>query len=133
MFYYLYHIKMKLNMILGLYSHAFCISLVAQMVKCLQCGRPKFDPWVGKIPWRRKWQSTLGLVPGKSHGQRSLVGYSPWGRKESYTTEGNSFHSFIKVVITFLPRSKRLLISWLQSPSSVILKPPKNKVSHCFH
>ena len=46
-----------------------------------------FDPWVGKIPWRRKWQSTPGLWPGKSHGQRSLVGYSPWGRKESDTTE----------------------------------------------
>ena len=50
---------------------------------CLQCGSPGFDPWVGKIPWRRKWQSTPVLLPGKSHGQRSLVGYSPWGRKES--------------------------------------------------
>ena len=46
---------------------------------CLQCGRPGFDPWVGKIHWRRKWQSTPVLLPGKSHGQRSLVGYSPWG------------------------------------------------------
>ena len=55
---------------------------------CLQCGRPGFDPWVGKIPWRRKWQSTPVLLPGKSHGQRSLVGYSPWGRKESDMTEG---------------------------------------------
>ena len=54
---------------------------------CLQCGRPGFDPWVGKIPWRRKWQSTPVLLPGKSHRQRSLVGYSPWGRKESDTTE----------------------------------------------
>ena len=44
---------------------------------CLQCGRAGFDPWVGKIPWRRKWQSTPGLLPGKSHGQRSLVVYSP--------------------------------------------------------
>ena len=35
------------------------------------------------IPWRRKWQSTPALLPGKSHGQRSLIGYSPWGRKES--------------------------------------------------
>ena len=49
---------------------------------CLQCGRPRFDPWVGKIPWRMKWQSTPVLLPGKSHWQRSLVGYSPWGRKE---------------------------------------------------
>ena len=48
---------------------------------CLQCGRPGFDSWIGKIPWRRKWQSTPALLPGKSHGQRSLVGYSPWGCK----------------------------------------------------
>jgi len=54
---------------------------------CLQCGRPGFDPWVGKIPWRRKWQPTPALLPGKSHGQRSLIGYSPWGRKESDMTE----------------------------------------------
>ena len=61
----------------------FRTSLVAQMVKCLQCRRPGFSPWVGKIPWRRKLQSTPVLLPRKSHGQRSLVGYSPWGRKES--------------------------------------------------
>ena len=54
---------------------------------CLQCGRPGFHPWVGKISWRRKWQSTPVLLPGKSHGQRSLVGYSPWGRKELDMTE----------------------------------------------
>ena len=38
---------------------------------------------VGKIPWRRAWQHTLVLLPGNSHGHRSVVGYSPWGRKES--------------------------------------------------
>ena len=54
-------------------------SLVAQMVKRLPTGRPRFDPWVRKIPWRRKWQPTLVFLPGKSHGQRSLVGYSPGG------------------------------------------------------
>ena len=54
---------------------------------CLVCGRPGFYPWVGKIPWRRKWQSTPVLLPGESHGGRSLVGYSPWGREESDTTE----------------------------------------------
>ena len=42
---------------------------------------PGFDSWVGKIPWRRKWQSTPVSLPGKSHGQRSLAGYSPWGGK----------------------------------------------------
>ena len=49
--------------------------------------RPRFDSWVGKIPWRKKWQPTPVLLPGKSHGQRSLVGYSSWGHKESDTTE----------------------------------------------
>ena len=43
--------------------------------------------WVGKIPWRRKWQPTPVFLPGKSRAQRSLVGYSPRGRKESDTTE----------------------------------------------
>ena len=41
--------------------------------------RPGLDPWVGKIPWRRKWQPTPVFLPGESHGQRSLAGRSPWG------------------------------------------------------
>ena len=45
-----------------------------------------FDLWVGKIPWRGKWQPTPVFLPGKSHGQRGLVGYSPWGYKVSGTT-----------------------------------------------
>ena len=44
-------------------------------------------PWVGMIPWRRKWQPTPAFQPGKSHGQRSLAGYSPWGHKELDTNE----------------------------------------------
>ena len=55
-------------------------------------GDPGSIPWVGKIPWRRKWQSTPVLLPGISHGQSSLVGYCPWGRKESDTTEQLHFH-----------------------------------------
>ena len=47
----------------------------------------QFDPWVGKIPWRRAWQPTPVFLPGESHGQRSLVSYSPCGCKESDTTE----------------------------------------------
>ena len=57
------------------------------IVKCLECGRSGFDPWVRKIPWRRKWQPTPVLLPGKSSGQRSLKGCSSWGRKESDSTE----------------------------------------------
>ena len=49
----------------------------------LQCKRPGFDPWVGKMPWRRAWQPTPVFLPGGFDGQRSLEGYSPWGPKES--------------------------------------------------
>ena len=65
-----------------------------QTVKCLPAKRerPRFDPWVRKIPWRKKWQPSPVLLPGKFHGWRSLVGYSPWGRKESDTTERLHFH-----------------------------------------
>ena len=52
-----------------------------------QCRRCSFDPWVRMIPWRREWQPTPVCLPGESHGQRSLVGDSTWGRKEWITTE----------------------------------------------
>ena len=50
-----------------------------------QYRRPRFNPWVGKIPWRGKWQPAPVFLPGKSHGQRGLAGYSPRGCKESDT------------------------------------------------
>ena len=50
-------------------------------------GRPGFDPWVGKIPLRGAWQPTPVFLLENPHEQRSLVGYSPWGRKESDMTE----------------------------------------------
>ena len=53
----------------------------------------RFDPWVGEILWRREWQPTPVFLPGESHGRRSLVGYSSWGRRESDTTERPSTHS----------------------------------------
>ena len=55
--------------------------------QCRRHKRCRFNPWVGKIPWKRKWQPTPVFLPGKSHVQRSLVGYSPPGHKESDTTE----------------------------------------------
>ena len=58
---------------------------------CLQHGRPRFDPWVRKIPWRREWLSTPVFLPGESHGQRGLAGNSPWGHIESDTTEQQHF------------------------------------------
>ena len=52
-----------------------------------QCRRLGFNPWVRKIPWRREWQPILVFLPGESRGRRSLVGYTPWGSRESDTTE----------------------------------------------
>ena len=49
-------------------------------------------PWVRKFPWRRKWQPTPLFLPGKSHGRRSPVDYSPWGSKELNTTERLHFN-----------------------------------------
>ena len=49
--------------------------------------RPKFDPWFRNITWRRKRQPTPVFLAGEFHGQRSLAGYSPWGRKELDTGE----------------------------------------------
>ena len=54
---------------------------------CRQCGRPGFNSWVGKIPWSWKWQPTPAFLPGKTHGQRSLTGFSSWSCKESDVTE----------------------------------------------
>ena len=61
-----------------------CSVVVWQCKRHKRCG---FDPWVRKMPWNRKWQLTSVFLPGKSHGQKSLAGYSPWGHKESDMTE----------------------------------------------
>ena len=55
--------------------------------QCRRHRRCGFDPWVRKIPWRRAWQPTPVLLPGKPHRQRSLAGCSPWGSKESDMTD----------------------------------------------
>jgi len=55
--------------------------------RCRRHKRCWLDPWVRKIPWRRAWQPTPVFLPGESHGEKSLVGYSPWGCKESDMTE----------------------------------------------
>ena len=58
--------------------------------QCRRCKRYWFNPWVGKILWRRKWPPTPVSLPGESYGQRSLAGYSPWGHKELNRTKENS-------------------------------------------
>ena len=63
--------------------------------------RPRFDAWVGKIPWRREWQPTPVLLPGEFHGQRSLAGFSPWGRRALDLTEQltlSLFFTFMEIM-----------------------------------
>ena len=70
-------------------------------------------PRVGKIPWRRKWQPTPLLLPGKFHGQRSLGGYSPWDCKESHTTEQLHFFSWAGSVVKNPSTNKETLVQSL--------------------
>ena len=62
--------------------------------------RLEFNPWVRKIPWRRKWQPTPVFLPGECHGQRSLAGYSPWGHKSWTRLSANIPHSHIQTPVT---------------------------------
>ena len=64
---------------------------------CLQCGRPGFNRWVGKIPWRRKWQSTPVLLPGKSHGQRT-GGLQSTGLQSQTRLERLNTHNVYKTI-----------------------------------
>ena len=64
--------------------------------------RFRFDPWVGKIPWRWESQPSPVFLPGESHRQRSLVGYSPWDHKELDTTERLTHtHMFVPYSMLF--------------------------------
>ena len=82
-------------------SRLYKTPLVAQMVKRLPTmwERPGFNSWVRKILWRRKWHHTPVLLPGKSHGRRSMIGYSPRGHKESDTTEWLHFTSLYRLQV----------------------------------
>ena len=87
-----------------------------------QCSRHKrrgFHPWVGKIPWRRAWPPTPLFLPGECYGQRSLVGYTPWGRKGLDTTERVCTHTHPmtwlhqKAFFHIVSRWMQYLQSWL--------------------
>ena len=98
------------------------------MVKHLPAMREtRFDPWVRKIPWRRKWQPTPVLFPGKFHGWRSLVGYSPWGCRvrHDWVTSLSFLFSFDHEVTyrsKFKPFSL-LVLGWRTKSKSISLRP----------
>ena len=72
----------------------------ASTCQCRRLKRFEFDTWDGKVPWRRKWQPTPVFLPGKSHGQKSLVGYSPQGGKELSTTVHLSMHTHALLIFS---------------------------------
>ena len=96
-----------------------------------QCRRHGFDPWVGKIPWRRKWQPTPVFLPGESDGQRSLAGYSPRGHKESETMTASEQQRHVTTLALRITGRLYLLTTFIRSP----LPPPPaldNHKSHLF-
>ena len=82
--------------------------------QCRRCKGYRFDPWVRKIPWKRAWLLTLVLLPGESHGQKGLAGYSAWGLKELGMTEA-TWHSCIPVMPVI---SKTLILPLKMLPKS---------------
>ena len=77
--------------------------------QCRWCG---FSPCIRKIPWRRKWQPTPVFLPGKFHGHRSLVGYSPQSPKELDTTERLHFHFSLLTPFSIISTSEFMQCSW---------------------
>ena len=76
------------------------------LLLCPVCKRHRkceFYPWVRKIPWRRKWQPIPVFLPGESHGQRNLIGYSPWGCKDLDTTKQLKANAIIYTYIWTIP------------------------------
>ena len=96
---------------------------------CLQCRRPRFDPWVGKILWQREWQSTPVFLSGEFHGQRSLVGYNKWGHEESDPTEWlNTFTPHLVVEQKLTTLESQLYSNLKKSVSSVASENPPSPV-----
>ena len=79
-----------------------------------QCRRPEFDPWVGKMPWRRAWQPTSVFLPGEPHGQRNLAGYSPWILTKSDITEQLSRAQHCGPLINFFHETELIPGIWYE-------------------
>ena len=93
----------------------------------------EFNPWVGKIPWRRKWQPTPVFLPGEFHGQRSLAGCSPWCHKESDTIEwlsDNTIHNLGRLFQCSLLCRLRCLLSRMNHKNGLMA--PKSPVVICM-
>ena len=109
-------------------------TLGCAMASTCQCGKWAFVPWVGKIPWRRKWLTTPVFLPGESHGQRSLTGHSPRGREGSddLATKQKQQHGLSwnppppvsqGLLPSFFPSAHPLLLGMLPLPGPSLFTP----------
>jgi len=98
-------------------SHMWLLNCSKSNPDLLQCRKSAFDSWVGKICWRREWQPTPVFLPGESHKQRSLAGYSSWGSRKLNITEqlthththNNNNNKYILMFNNFVKMKKILL------------------------
>ena len=99
-----------------------------------QFRRHRFKPWVREIPWRKAWKSTPVFLPGESHGQRSLASHSPWGHKESDTTERLTLPLVLLAYVVCSHRPSVLLLL-AQIPGQVFICPssPSVEILRFFH
>ena len=108
------------------YCKVIILHLKKKKESAYQCRRHRFDPWVGKIPWGRKWQPTPVFLPWNSQGQRNLVGYGPWVLKESDKTEVTYTHcdAYIRINLYISPsqvyRDVRANVDILSTSSKVV-------------
>ena len=109
----LLQIMLHVTIILGCFPH-----VSSGKESTCQSRRFGFNPWVRKIPWRRKRQPTPVFLPAEFHGQKSLVGCSPWGHKESDTTERQYVVLRIKS-FNCISCSKKLILlpKWPNTPN----------------
>ena len=80
--------------------------------QCRKCNRHRFSDWTRKMPWRRARQPTPVFLPGESHGQRSLLGYSLWGRKKSDMTVIEQGRGGSRILTQICPIPKALFVSY---------------------
>ena len=127
-------------------SHELCVlqSIILKLIIRLprwlsgkefacKCRRSRFGPWVGKIPWRRKWQPTPVFLTGESHAQRDLAGYSPWQCKESGTTEATWYSTGGKVKPLIRAVPLQLVLNTDSGRSAFGKRYKGELISDCFH
>ena len=114
-----------------IFIHLICMRafpMAQQQRICLPIRRCQFNPWVGNIPWKRKWESTPVFMPRKSHGQRSLVRYSPWSCTESDITEAHYLYEISAFITQHAAAAAKLLQSCLTLCDPRDSSPPGSSV-----